>query len=92
MKIISREFNNIPKSVRRLIVFIEVLFKVTKSGIRTQPEIVHCHDTVALVFGVLISLFIKTEIIYDAHELESRKNGQNRLMSLLVLNIERLFF
>ena len=88
----SREINWLPKVVKKLIIYIEMLIKVFITGKKFQPDIIHSHDIVGLTFGVMISLFEKTALIYDAHELESAKNGQTKFTSWLVLNLEKIFW
>ena len=90
--ITARKFTTIPNLIRKLIIFFEMLIKVTLKGIQLQPKIIHCHDIIALIFGFVVSLFVKTKLIYDAHELESDMGGRNKLMSFLVLNLERLLW
>ncbi len=34
-----------------------------------QPDIVHCHDISTLLIGLLSKLFLKTKLVYDAHEI-----------------------
>ena len=43
-----------------------IIFKI-------KPKIVHCHDTLVLPIGLVVSLIFKSKLIYDAHELESNK-------------------
>jgi glycosyltransferase involved in cell wall biosynthesis len=59
-------------------------------GIFFKPRIIHCHDTLVLPIGVLLKIFTGAKLIYDAHELESRKNLQSRIISRITLGIERL--
>ena len=47
-------------------------------GILFRPRIIHCHDNLVLSVGVILSIFCKSKLIYDAHELESQKNGQSK--------------
>lgn len=52
-------------------------------------DVLHCHDTPALLIGYLHKVFRKnTILIYDAHELESNKGGQLLLFKYITLLIE----
>lgn len=52
-------------------------------------DVLHCHDTPALLIGYLYKVFRKnTTLIYDAHELESDKGGQLILFKYITLLIE----
>lgn len=55
---------------------------------KIKPKVIHCHDTMVLLTGVIYKLTNKTTLIYDAHELESNKNGQNFILSNITLFIE----
>jgi hypothetical protein len=94
-KIISLELisNSLPKKIRALVYFI-YLFEITIRFYlicrKLKPDIIHCHDTMVLPTGVLYKIFNNTKIIYDAHELESNKSGQNFILSKATLLIERL--
>jgi len=66
--------------------FLVFLFKLVK----IRPSIVHAHDYLALVPCYFYSVLFGSKLIYDAHELESRKNGIGRAASYLVATFERL--
>ena len=55
-----------------------------------RPEIIHCHDTFLLPSAIINHAIFGSLIIYDAHELESNKNGQSLLLSKVSLFIEKL--
>lgn len=84
----SRHLKFLPKPIRHTLSLIELAFKMCICGMKVKPEIVHCHDTVVLPLGVIIKLLTKSKLIYDAHELESNKNGQSRVLSKLTLGVE----
>lgn len=82
-----------PRPIRPLLyalTMIELSIRMLWRGLRLKPRVVHCHDTMVLPAGVLIRWFTGSKLIYDAHELESDKNGQSPLLSKVVLLIERL--
>jgi glycosyltransferase involved in cell wall biosynthesis len=86
----SKNFKFLPKSVRHLFNYLEALFLMLIPGIRLKPKIVHCHDTLFLPIGVLIKIFCGSKLIYDAHELESLKNGLTKFLSKATLFIEKI--
>ena len=51
---------------------------------------VHCHDSICLIAAVLLKRFVGCCLVYDAHELESDRNGQSRLFGAITLWIERV--
>jgi len=61
---------------------------VCRAGL-LRPSVVHCHDYWALPAGWLLAILGKAQLVYDAHELESERNGLSRRGSWLCLLIER---
>ena len=57
-----------------------------------EIAVLHCHDTPALAIGVLYRVLKgkTTKVIYDAHELESDKGGQNKLFAWVTRLLERI--
>lgn len=86
----SRTLGFLPRAVRYCFELIEFTAKAVLEGRRTHPDIVHCHDTFALPAGWLLKKLFSSQLVYDAHELESSKNGQTPLLSQATLLIERL--
>lgn len=78
-----------PRILRHLITLIELFFRMTGRGRKISPDVVHCHDTLVLPIGFLLKVFTGCKLVYDAHELESNKNGQNWLLSKATLLVER---
>lgn len=85
----SRLFSFLPRAARYALELIEFTIKIVKKGRHIRPNIVHCHDTFALPAGWLLQKLCSSKLVYDAHELESNKNGQNILLSKATLLIER---
>ena len=89
-KILALKFKFLPSTLRyffevcelSLIAFIEI--------IKIKPHIVHCHDVNPLPLVTLMSFLIKYKIIYDAHELESDRNGISKTNGRLVKFIEKI--
>jgi len=87
----TKRIKFIPRSIKHILVFIELLFKSFFITIKLKPAIIHCHDTLVLPIAFTYKLiYSKSKIIYDAHELESDKNGQSALLRLGTLLIERI--
>lgn len=80
----------LPRPVRYAFVMTELTIRLTAKGARFKPNVVHCHDTMALPAGLLIKLLTGAKLIYDAHELESSKGGQSAVLSKATLTFERL--
>lgn len=68
---------------------IELNMKLLYYALKLKPHLVHCHDTMVLPAGNLIKKFTKAKLVYDAHELESDKAGQNKILSKSTLFIEK---
>jgi len=87
--------SKMPKAIRRPflpICFAELTIKILARGVRIRPSIVHCNDTLALSAALFIKLFTGCKIIYDAHELESDRNGISLIEGKIYFYFERLFW
>jgi len=69
---------------------IEITLLFSFHGLQLRPVVVHCHDTFALIPGVIIRIVTGCKLVYDAHELESNKNGQSPFLSRFTFVIEKL--
>ena len=85
----SRALILFPKFLRHVFMLIESTVKVVRIAVKLSPTVIHCHDTIALYLGLLIKIFIPIKIIYDAHELESDKNGQGHIERLVTFYFEK---
>lgn len=88
----SRNLPSLFKFPKHVFVFFELALRVLPIVKNARPKIIHCHDTIALLIGVLISICWKTKIIYDAHELESNRNGLPKLHQKLVFLVEKFIW
>lgn len=77
INLISRGFR-LPNTLKRIFSLVELSFKMILKALKLKPDIIHCNDTMVLPLGVII-LFTKSKLIYDAHELESNKNGLSKI-------------
>lgn len=80
----------LPAPVRHILALMEMLIRFLVAAWPIRPSLIHCHDTPLLPMGVLLAWFFGGKVIYDAHELESDKNGQSRLMSKVTQLIEKV--
>lgn len=90
IRLFSKSFTILPRPIRYGVNMCELTFRFLAYGLRFKPDIVHCHDTLVLPVGVIIKILSRCKLIYDAHELESNKNGQTRILSKATLSIEKL--
>jgi len=86
----SKVLTFLPNVIRRSLTLIELVVKAFYKAVKVRPDIIHCHDTVVLPLGVLVKIFTRSRLIYDAHELESDKNGLGRMLSRLTLYAEKI--
>lgn len=90
LKLIFRGARYLPKFLKHSLIFIEFLIKTLKYSLKINPDVIHCHDTLVLPIGVFLRFFTKSKIVYDAHELESDKNGQSKIYSFCTLILEKI--
>lgn len=90
LKLYCKRFNWLPRSIAYALNMFELTLKLFFRGLLIRPVVVHCHDTMVLPAGVMIKLATNCKLVYDAHELESNKKGQTRILSKGTLFIERL--
>ena len=88
----SRKFKTPFKFIRRAFSVIELTVRMFYKALKFRPDVIHCHDTAVLPLGVLLKLFMKTKVIYDAHELESNRNELGRFTGKLVLMVEKILW
>ena len=55
---------------------------------KNKVIIVHAHDTAILPLAVFIKFITGAKLIYDAHELESKKNGQSKMFAFITTIFE----
>ncbi len=90
LKLTFRGVGYLPKFLKHSLIFIEFLIRTLKYSLKIKPDVIHCHDTLVLPIGVFLRLFTKSKIVYDAHELESDKNGQSKIYSYGTLILEKV--
>ncbi|WP_263079611.1 hypothetical protein [Endozoicomonas sp. Mp262] len=89
INLLSKKLRILPKFIRHLCVLLELILRMLPKIVKKRPIIIHCHDIVVLPVAVLSKIFKKSFIIYDAHELESDRNGLSQMLGKATLFIER---
>lgn len=79
-----------PAAVNRFIVFALFYYNIVKVIRAVKPTIVHCHDVAPLIIVTTLKRLYKYAIVYDAHELESDRNGSGDAVGRIVKVIERI--
>lgn len=92
LQLFSRRMTFLPPVVRHFFTLIEFYIKTFISVRNIRPDLVHCNDILALPIGVFVKIIKGSSLVYDAHELESNKNGQSRFVGRLVLFTERMLW
>lgn len=88
----SRRLGLLPDLIRHVLSLFEVIIKMTFLGIKSRPNIIHCHDTLVLPVGVIVKLFTNAKLVYDAHELESNRNGLSPFLGKLTFKLEKILW
>jgi glycosyltransferase involved in cell wall biosynthesis len=86
----SKKYRFLPRPIRYFCVLLEGFMKILIPALKFKPTIIHCHDTLFLPIAIVIKLYWNSRLIYDAHELESAKGGQSRILSKFTLIIEKI--
>lgn len=86
----SRNLFFLPKRIRHFFTLFELMFKMLRFAKGKNYSVIHCHDTMILPVGLVLRLFKEVCLVYDAHELESDRNGVGWFLGFLILMIERV--
>ncbi len=89
LRLLTRRLTRLPRLARYFLNLMELTLRMFPRAVWSRPRIVHCHDTLVLPLGVMVSILTGCAVIYDAHELESQKSGQTKRMARGTLLIER---
>ena len=92
IKLASRRFTFLPRSLMHVFSLCELVAKMLLSAIRQKPDLIHCHDVLVLPLGVIVKLITRAKLVYDAHELESNRNGLSKFDGFLTLHFERILW
>lgn len=85
----TRGWRRLHGALRHALNLLELGMRMVPRAVSRKPAVVHCHDALVLPIGALIKILTGCALVYDAHELESRKNGQSRFLSRATLAMER---
>ncbi len=86
----ARKLNIKPKFVKHALSVVELSLRIVPIAIKLKPNVIHVHDTVVLLAGVILKKINGAKLIYDAHELESDRNGLNKITGYLVRYFEKI--
>ncbi len=92
INLISRKWRFLPIMIRHILSLIELSSKMIFKAIRLKPNIIHCNDTMVLPLGVIVKFFTNSKLIYDAHELESNRNGLSKTLGKMTLFCEKFLW
>jgi glycosyltransferase involved in cell wall biosynthesis len=92
IQLYSRKLTFLPRTLRHLASLCELVANMLPRAIKQQPDAVHCHDTLVLPLGVIVKLLTRAKLVYDAHELESDRNGLSPLQGRLTLWVEKFLW
>jgi glycosyltransferase involved in cell wall biosynthesis len=92
LKLFIDNFNFLPKSLKHVFKFFELFIRILILNTKIRPDVIHCHDTLVLPIGFFLKFFLGKKLVYDAHELESNKNGQSKFLSKVTLLIENICY
>jgi len=84
--------NYIYRPIRHMLMLVELCTRFTLLSLKIRPDVIHCHDTLVLPVGVFLSKIFNSKLVYDAHELESNKNGQTKVLSYATYFLEKIFW
>ncbi len=90
--LMSRRWRSLPTPLRHTCSLVELTTKMVFKAIKLKPKVIHCHDILVLPLGVIVKFFTGAKLIYDAHELESDRNGLSKTLGKLTLFVEKLFW
>tara|TARA_B100000212_G_scaffold338448_1_gene314985 strand:- start:2954 stop:4102 length:1149 start_codon:yes stop_codon:yes gene_type:complete len=91
LSLFSRNFK-IPMPIRHLVNLLEFYAKSIKIGIKLKPQIIHCNDHIVLPIALILKIFGRSKVIYDAHELESCNTDQSLIERHFIRNFERIMW
>jgi len=88
----SRKLTFLPRTLRHIFTLFELICKMLPRAVRERPDVIHCHDTLVLPLGCIVKWLTGARLIYDAHELESDRNGLTWLQGWFTLRVEKLLW
>ena len=71
--------------------YIEWVVRILFKFFRSKPKVVHCHSVSSLPVGVAFKILCGSAVVYDAHELETERNGLSGIKKKLTIVSESFF-
>lgn len=91
IKRIKLLMNNFKKSkIVDIFKMIEFYIKILILFLNRKPAFVNCHSLSVLPIAPFFKIFSNSQIIYDAHELETHKTGYNKYMRMCLSIIQKI--
>ncbi|WP_375170188.1 glycosyltransferase [Marinobacter sp.] len=90
LRLCSKALTFLPKFLRHFLTFVELFVRSVVRSIRIRPDIIHSNDTLVLPIAVVVKMFTRARLVYDAHELESDRNGLSKPLGALTKLIEKM--
>ncbi|MFO1389026.1 glycosyltransferase [Cellvibrio sp.] len=87
-----RAISYVPRLLIYFMIVLEITLKMYSAIRDLKPKIIHCHDTLVLPVGYIYKIFNDCKLVYDAHELESNKNGTTKVGGFLTFLVEYLIW
>ena len=84
---VSNKFGN--TFLAQIFKYIEFVFALLFYYRTKSISVVTIHSSTLLVLGVLLKLFFRSSLIYDAHELESERNGLKGFRKVITKFVEK---
>jgi glycosyltransferase involved in cell wall biosynthesis len=91
IQIRSNKLKFLPK-IRVILIAIEMITKILFKALKLKPKIIHCHDNTVLFTSVILKIFTGAKLIYDAHELESDRNGLTKTLGKMTFFTEKILW
>jgi glycosyltransferase involved in cell wall biosynthesis len=88
----TRSWTFLPRVLRHSCSLLELTFKMVLKARKLKPRLIHCNDTLVLPLGVIVKLLTGSKLIYDAHELESNRNGLTKTLGKMTLFTEKILW
>tara|TARA_A100001015_G_scaffold321583_1_gene453145 strand:- start:6375 stop:7484 length:1110 start_codon:yes stop_codon:yes gene_type:complete len=79
----------LPNSISKILFILSFFFKSLLFCLSKNIQILQIHHILLLPIAILIKPLKKCHIIYDAHELETQKNGYSALARFITTYIEK---
>lgn len=90
ISLMSRNARWLPKPLRHFLTFVELFIRSFSYALRVKPGVIHSNDTLVLPIAVFVKLLTGAKLVYDAHELESDRNGLSKFLGVLTRSVEKL--